>query len=116
MTENLGESLRKLRINSKAKLSQEAVAEKIGVSLSTYSRLERDEAEIELSTVIKVADLYKITVDELLNMGNPNFKGVEDSKAIYQKRWTVPITVALDGTAETLENWIAKLTAINAAI
>lgn len=115
MTESIGESLRKLRINHSKKLSQDKVAEKIGVSLSTYSRLENNEAELEMSVALKLADLYKVTVDELLHFADPDYKASEP-KYSYQKRWTVPVMVALDGTSETLEKWINKLTAINGAL
>jgi len=112
MKQNLAEALKKLRFD---KYSQEEVAKKIGVSLSTYSRMERMEAEIDLPVLLKIADLYKITVDELIHYDDPDFK-VEEPKVAYQKRWSVPIMVTLDGTAETLEKWVNKLTSINSAI
>lgn len=107
------EVLRKLRVN--AKHSQEFVAKKIDISLSTYSRIERGEVEMDFQTVIKVAHLYKLTVDELIHYGNPEFK-VAEPKESYFKKWAVPVMVSLDGTDTTLEMWMQKLTAINKAI
>jgi hypothetical protein len=68
-----------------------------------------------LAIAIKIADLYNITIDELLHMDDPEFK-VQEPKLSYQKRWTVPVTVGLDGTDETLQMWITKLTEINSTI
>ena len=113
MNQYLADTLRKLRLNSK--MSQSDVARKIKISLSSYSRFERSEVKIDLGTAIKIADLYKITLDELLHMDDPEFK-VQEPKVAYQKRWTVPVTVGLDGTSETLQMWITKLTAINSVI
>lgn len=113
MTKDLPQILRKLRQDHD--LSQDEIAKKIGISLSKYSRLERSEGDVDLDLLIKITDVYKITVDQLLHFGDPNFK-IEDPKSAYKRRWNVPVTVTLDGTAETLQSWFAKLTAINASI
>ena len=88
------------------------MAKKINVSLATYNRYENNETEIELKTAMKLADFYKLSIDELLN----ETPMVSEAKFMYASKWNVPITVALDGTSETLEKWISKLTAINAAL
>jgi transcriptional regulator with XRE-family HTH domain len=113
MNQYLADNLRKLRLN--AKMSQTEVAKRIKISLSSYSRFERSEVKVDLATAIKIADFYKITLDELLHMDDPDYKAHEP-KSVYAKRWTVNVTVSLDGTKETLQMWIDKLTAINAAI
>ena len=112
MNQYLADTLRKLRLNGK--MSQSDVAKKIKISLSSYSRFERSEVKIDLGTAIKIADLYKITLDELLHLDDPEF--MQEPKVAYQKRWMVPVTVGLDGTSETLQMWINKLTAINSVI
>lgn len=113
MTQNLADNLRKLRVN--ARHSQEFVAKKVGVSLSTYSRFEKAESEIDLSAVVKLATLYKLTVDQLLNYGDPNYN-VKAPIETYKKKWSVPVTVTLDGTKDNLKMWFDRLTAINGAI
>ena len=113
MINELPETLRKLRVG--AKYSQDFIAKKIDVSLSTYSRIERGEVEIDFATVIKLSKLYKLTVDELIHYEDPNFD-LNEPKATYLRKWSVPITVSLDGTEGTLEEWITKLRALNAAL
>ena len=47
-------------------LSQKAVAEAVGCDQSLYSKYEREEREIPLRIVEKLADYYKTSVDYLL--------------------------------------------------
>lgn len=111
--DDIGEVMRKLR--SSFNYNQNYVAEKVGVDVTTYSRYERGETEPRIETIVKVSDLYKITVDQLLHYNDESFK-VNEPSASYIKRWSVPVTVALDGTEDTLNMWMKKLTAINAAL
>ena len=50
----------------RSKLSQEAVAEKLGVSRQTLSRWERGETEIPAQYLPKLAELYGVSINELL--------------------------------------------------
>lgn len=49
-----------------AKLSQEALAEKLGVSRQAVSKWERGESSPDTDNIIALAKLYDITIDELL--------------------------------------------------
>lgn len=60
----LGESLAQAR--KKAGLTQEAVAEKLGVSRQTISKWETDETLPDIRQSKKLADLYQMTLDELV--------------------------------------------------
>lgn len=60
----LGESLAQAR--KKAGLTQEAVAEKLGVSRQTISKWETDETLPDIRQSKKLASLYHITLDELV--------------------------------------------------
>ncbi|MDE6005861.1 MAG: helix-turn-helix domain-containing protein [Oscillospiraceae bacterium] len=58
------EQLQSLR---KAKgLTQEEMAQSIGVSLSTYQKYERDVISPPYDTLLKIADFYDVTTDYLL--------------------------------------------------
>jgi len=59
-----GEKLQSLR--QKAGMSQDALAEKLGVSRQAVSRWERDETMPETEKVIALADLFGVTTDYLL--------------------------------------------------
>lgn len=107
----LPEILRKLR--AVGNHSQEVVAKKLGVSLSTYSRIERGEVDIDFDTVRKAANFYKITLDQLVHYGDESY--VAEPQANYNQL-KLPIMVLLDGTENTLQIWIDRLKSINAAI
>lgn len=61
---NLGENLFQAR--KKKGLSQEAVAEKLGVSRQTISKWETDETLPDIRQAKKLAVLYGLTLDELI--------------------------------------------------
>lgn len=113
MQEQFPDILRKVRQDRK--LSQENIAEELKIDATTYGRYEKGEVPIKFDQVAQLAMFYKLTLDEFYNYNNPNFL-VQEPKATYLKRWSVPITVALDGTEETLQMWLKKLTAINSQI
>ncbi|MCE2937657.1 MAG: helix-turn-helix domain-containing protein [Flammeovirgaceae bacterium] len=110
-TPQLPEILRKLRVVGSH--SQDEVAKKLGVSLSTYSRIERGEVDIDFDTVRKAANFYKITLDQLVHYGDANY--VAEPTPDYN-RLKLPIMVLLDGTENTLQVWIDRLKSINTAI
>ena len=51
--------------------NQEYVAEKIGITQTTYSKYELGKVNIPLDMMIKLADLYHVSVDYL--MGRTNY-------------------------------------------
>ncbi|GAB6108597.1 helix-turn-helix transcriptional regulator [Fusibacter bizertensis] len=61
---NLGENLLKAR--KRMSLSQEDVAEKLGVSRQTISKWELDETLPDIRQSKKLATLYKLSLDELI--------------------------------------------------
>ena len=62
---NLGSSLSAAR--KKSGLSQEAVAEKLGVSRQTISKWEADETLPDIRQSKRLAALYKVSLDELID-------------------------------------------------
>ena len=62
---NLGNNLFQAR--KKAGLSQESVAEKLGVSRQTISKWETDETIPDIYQSKKMAKLYNLTLDELID-------------------------------------------------
>ncbi|MDO4227752.1 helix-turn-helix domain-containing protein [Neisseria sp.] len=46
--------------------SQEEMAERMHISKSSYSRLERDESKLDLSKLEKLAAIFKVDIAELL--------------------------------------------------
>jgi transcriptional regulator with XRE-family HTH domain len=113
VTQELPEILRKLRVIKN--WSQEYVAEEIKVDISTYSRYEKGETSIKFDVVVKIAQLYKMTLDELYHYGDPTFNVSEPSES-YRIRRKISVIVELDGIEDNLNQWIVKLQKLNAAI
>lgn len=63
----LGESIRKLRKD--AGLSQEQLAEAMGVSVSAVHKWESGKATPELEKLVDIADFFETSVDAMLNYG-----------------------------------------------
>lgn len=53
-------------IRVKKQISQSQVAKDIGISQQCYSRYERGEHEADYKTLIKLADYFDVSLDELL--------------------------------------------------
>lgn len=104
---------RLVELRKENKLSQEALAEKLGLSRQSISKWERAEASPDTDNLIALAELYQISLDELL--GNEpanteektaekreNAKEKREKKALTQKQLkgkkilsTVPIFLVL---------------------
>ena len=63
--QSLGETLKAYRIA--CNMTQELVAEKLGVSRQAVSKWENGVSEPSTSNLIALANLYGVSVDELLN-------------------------------------------------
>ncbi len=61
---NFSEKLTTLR--KQKGLSQEALAEKLGVSRQAVSKWERNEAQPELSKIVALCELFEVDANELL--------------------------------------------------
>lgn len=64
MAEFLNENIKFLR-NSKG-ISQQGLADKVGIDRSTISRIENDEIDTTIDNAIKIADALNVTIDDLL--------------------------------------------------
>ena len=60
----LGNRLQRLR--QRQGLSQDALAEKLGVSRQAVSKWERDEAVPEVEKLLRLSELYGVSLDELV--------------------------------------------------
>lgn len=67
----IGKRIRKLR--EMCDFSQEFVANELNMSISGYSRIERDEVKITLDKLIIIGNILNITIDELLNFNEKDF-------------------------------------------
>ena len=87
----LGELLTQTRINKG--MSQQEVADRLGVSDVTISRYEKGQREIAMPTYIKICDIYNVDAYELLE---------KVRKYIYRRWWKIERQVK---ERNTVANW-----------
>lgn len=71
MSKNYFKFIRELRL--KKELSQAEVADKIGISRSSYISFEQGKTELSLSEAIKLTDLFGISLEEIRMELRPNY-------------------------------------------
>lgn len=81
---DIGQKLKSARIASK--LTQENVAERIGVSRQTISNWENSKSYPDIINVISLSDLYSITLDELLKEDKNMIGHLEESTNVVKSR------------------------------
>lgn len=68
------------------KLSQSEVARRIGVSSSAVSAYEADEISPSLETLVKIANLFHVSTDYLLDVDCPRDKAVLDTSNLNKQQ------------------------------
>lgn len=76
----IGERLRRLRLSRK--WSQEEVARRIGVTRSAYSHYEINSRQPVYETVCKLAILFDVSIDYLINHDNLDMQPVETKRLL----------------------------------
>lgn len=103
---NLHEKI--LRCRKKTGLSQEALAEKIGVSRQAVSKWETGEAVPELNKIVILAEVFDVTTDWLLKAGSE--PRVEDETArlgtAEQRTWLDALPSVIGRLVKTY-GWLA---------
>ena len=62
---NIGKKLKELR--KSFNLTQEELAKKLGLSRVNYTRYETDKVKPDYDTLIRLADFYDVSLDEIFN-------------------------------------------------
>ena len=78
MNNNLSENLKKIRKDNN--LSQEQLAEKLGVSRQAISKWESGAAYPEMEKIIQLCDKFDMNIDDLLHRDIREIKGEQTSK------------------------------------
>ena len=61
----IGKKLKELRIGEN--LTQQQLSEKLKISRVNYTRYERDQVRPDYETLIKIADFYEVSLDEIFD-------------------------------------------------
>lgn len=64
MSKNLQSNIRKLR--NRMGISQEKMAEKLGINRPRYSSYEEYRCEPNISLIIKLSDIFNVSIDDLI--------------------------------------------------
>jgi transcriptional regulator with XRE-family HTH domain len=67
-TMNIGDSIK--RIREERGLTQQQVADLIGMHRSNYSKIEKGQRDISVASIVKIAQHFNITLDELLSINS----------------------------------------------
>ena len=97
---NLSDNLKKIRKDKN--LSQEQLAEKLGVSRQSVSKWESNQAYPEMDKVIQLTKLFNLNMDELLNQDISETTKEKQSKNILNKY----IEEILNFTSKTVNMFI----------
>ena len=79
-------SLLAVNISEKRKkmgLTQEELAEKLGVTFQAVSKWETAKAAPDISFLPELADIFKCTIDELFSRANDNSQVVKSSATLF---------------------------------
>ncbi|MCX2481817.1 helix-turn-helix transcriptional regulator [Pedobacter sp. MC2016-15] len=72
MTQNIGTKLKALRLTHC--LSQKVIADQLGISVPAYSKIETGLTDIYFSKLEQIADIYSVSVIDLLKIGERDAK------------------------------------------
>lgn len=87
----IGKKLQEARLG--AKLTQEQVAERLFVSRQTISNWENEKSYPDIVSVIKLSDLYSISLDKLLKGDTKMLEHLEESTDIVKSNQKLLLAV-----------------------
>ena len=97
----LGENIKKLR--ELKNYTQQYIADELGISLSGYGKIERDQTEITLSRLLEIAKILDIDLFSLIHFnGNEVFKNGKQSK---ETKGTEPSSLSLDLQQQLIQKY-----------
>ena len=72
MIENIGEKLKALRLTHC--ISQKTIADQLQISVPAYSKIETGLTDIYFSKLLQIADIYGISIIDILRIGEKDSK------------------------------------------
>ena len=80
-------------------MTQEVVAEKVGVSRQTMSNWENGKSYPDIASIITLSDIYGLTLDSLLKGDEKMIKHLKDSTNVVSSNKSLGLSIALGLTA-----------------
>lgn len=90
----IGKKLKNARI--KSNLTQEQVAEKVLVSRQTISNWENEKSYPDIISVIKLSDLYSMSLDDLLKGDKKMIEHLEESTNVVKSNRKLVVAVIIN--------------------
>lgn len=83
---SIADNIRKIR--EERGFQQKQVALEVEIGISHYNRMEKGEREVSVKVLERLAKLYGMTIDQIVNMNNdiPQEVVIEDKTAMEQMR------------------------------
>ena len=72
------------------KISQDTVSESVGIDRSTLSRIESGKQEIRLEEILKLADYYGVSCDEMIRGSKPEYAKISATTGLSGKSIRCP--------------------------
>jgi len=106
----IGKKLKEARIRSG--ITQEDVAEQIGISRQTVSNWENEKSYPDVISVIRLSDLYAVSLDELLKGDNKMIEHLEETTNVVKSNqkliWAILANIVLIALLITLSIFIPE--------
>ena len=105
-----------------AGITQEQLADKLGISAQAVSKWENDLSEPDASTLLALSKIFGVTVDDLLNGTSAPVISTDDKKpedrmiVIKCQRYDNNVTLRIPAELELQENSKVYLSAINTGV
>lgn len=84
-------------------ISQLALAKSIGLSNSAYSRIENGEVQITLNILEKIAEEFKISINEIMNFPNSNINNFNNNQLCPIQNGILNINLSAEQILKVLE-------------
>lgn len=97
-----GQKIREIR--RRELLSQEAFAERVGVSRSVISQIEIDRINPTLDTLKKIAEEFNVSIDFLMR-GEKGYDQSEEEERVFQKNYFSNLSAKKDDTRHHWMKW-----------
>ena len=92
---DIGGKIKKSRTD--AKITQEQAAQALGISRQTISNWENEKSYPDILSVIKLSDLYKVSLDELLKGDIKMIRHLAESTNVVTSNKKLLTMIALNG-------------------